>query len=485
MIVFKDKEILFLSKLFSALGESNLNFDYCVLTEIDCDDDLWSITGKDIDIFVSNLSIAHDIFMKLGMLVRRGQYKDYRYYKFFKKSGILLVIDISIITDKHTLDYNIIKSSFFSRPLGANVPRTEYLFAHKIIKYYLDGFFSSNLQLSRLLDSWDNLDNNKKIEVEKLLRQTGNENIFSICQSLSDNVSDNRLDVHSKNARHKRERSRIIYQGKIKWRNFYHDIKSLYRFLRGFLLSSNFTLPAVAIVGNDGSGKTTTCREFINRYHKLEPLWVSMRTTEPIIPVWKYFRPLLIRKQSKHNAPLVLNTIMYFGEVMDYLDRMVKYKIGMAWANSGLGVTFFERYPTDRIRGEYKPGFYLLPLEKFFPMPHSVILLDISADISLARKSNDGHTDIEMIEKRDNYKELIKEINPSFMLNVDSITLESQIFSIFNYILEQGVNVQSYKGIRRKGKNAIWSPNKERYKLISQIKKAKNSFTPEDITSNK
>ena len=59
----------------------------------------------------------------------------------------------------------------------------------------------------------------------------------------------------------------------------------------------------------------------------------------------------------------------------------------MAWADAGYGLTIFERYPTDRIRGEF-PNIKnkLIPLEQFFPLPDGLIYLDVFPKDSIFRK---------------------------------------------------------------------------------------------------
>ena len=75
------------------------------------------------------------------------------------------------------------------------------------------------------------------------------------------------------------------------------------------------------------------------------------------------------------------------GELIDIADKYLKYKIGMAWADAGYGLTIFERYPTDRIRGEF-PNIKnkLIPLEQFFPLPDGLIYLDVFPKDSIFRK---------------------------------------------------------------------------------------------------
>ena len=59
----------------------------------------------------------------------------------------------------------------------------------------------------------------------------------------------------------------------------------------------------------------------------------------------------------------------------------------MAWADSGLGVTIFERYPTDRVRGEFpNEKSRLLPFEQFFPFPDGIVYLDALPQVSKKKK---------------------------------------------------------------------------------------------------
>ena len=70
--------------------------------------------------------------------------------------------------------------------------------------------------------------------------------------------------------------------------------------------------------------------------------------------------------------------ISAIGEMLSFVDRYIKYRIGMAWADSGRGLTIFERYPTDRVRGEFpnKTNKWL-PFEQFFPFPDGILYLDV------------------------------------------------------------------------------------------------------------
>ena len=82
----------------------------------------------------------------------------------------------------------------------------------------------------------------------------------------------------------------------------------------------------------------------------------------------------------------------------------------MAWADSGMGLNVFERYPTDRIRGEFPNNEKkFLPFEQFFPFPDGIIYLDVLPKDTLKRKKKDNHSLVEMASKRQNYLSLLKE----------------------------------------------------------------------------
>ena len=151
---------------------------------------------------------------------------------------------------------------------------------------------------------------------------------------------------------------------------------------------------------------------------------------------------------------------MRIGEIGDFIDRWVRYKIGMAWANAGFGFTIFERFPTDRLRGEFPgPKWSLFPIEQFFPMPDLIILLDVDEYDSLKRKSEDGHSYQEMHEKRENYLRLIKEINPSV-----TISSEKNLVEIHKQI---SMLLWKYSVIKQSKRDsirlpAVWAPEKGR-----------------------
>ena len=110
----------------------------------------------------------------------------------------------------------------------------------------------------------------------------------------------------------------------------------------------------------------------------------------------------------------------------------------MAWADAGYGLTIFERYPTDRIRGEFpNTNNKLLPLEQFFPFPDGIIYLDVLPQDSVNRKKEDNHTLEDMKSKRENYLTLLKEFDevkflpPSKNLNDKILKIKNYIFKIY------------------------------------------------------
>ena len=134
----------------------------------------------------------------------------------------------------------------------------------------------------------------------------------------------------------------------------------------------------------------------------------------------------------------------------------------MAWADAGMGLTIFERYPTDRIRGEFpNKKFKFLPLEQFFPFPDGIVYLDVSPKNSILRKSADNHTLDEIKSKRENYLSLLKEFDNKEIIK-SSTNIKTKIKKIKNYIFR--VNLKKKKEIEKnnKTKRIKWKKNYSR-----------------------
>ena len=134
----------------------------------------------------------------------------------------------------------------------------------------------------------------------------------------------------------------------------------------------------------------------------------------------------------------------------------------MAWADAGYGLTIFERYPTDRIRGEFpnnKNKF--LPLEQFFPFPDGIAYLDVLPKDSIKRKKKDNHSLAEMKSKRQNYLSLLKEFDN--IKNIKSSkNISFKVKKIKNFIFE--IALKKKKGIEKNGKTrrVKWKKNFKR-----------------------
>ncbi len=265
-----------------------------------------------------------------------------------------------------------------------------------------------------------------------------------------------------------RQNKRLIFNGKLILKNVFFLKNFLYALIFGSKAkwkNNHNPMPAIAIIGNDGCGKTTIVNYIRKNFFKMDPLILDMKGSKPFFSfVFK------IRKMIKKIVSITfVNKIYYLkvfflflGEILDFLDKFIKYRIGMAWADAGYGLTIFERYPTDRVRGEFpnnKNKYF--PLEQFFPFPDGMVYLDVLPKDSIKRKKGDGHTIQEMISKRKNYLSLIKEFD-----EVESITfsknINKKIIKIKNYIFKL---YSKKKKIIKKNKKNIrmkWKKNYNR-----------------------
>ena len=190
-----------------------------------------------------------------------------------------------------------------------------------------------------------------------------------------------------------------------------------------------------------------------------------MKSVKPFCSIVLKLRKILkkIKELSIKKKLNFLNlTVSFIGELLDYIDKYIKYRIGMAWADAGYGVTIFERYPTDRIRGEFpnlKNKFF--PLEQFFPFPDGLIYLDVLPKDSIIRKKEGNHSIDEMNSKRKNYLSLLKELDEykkisySNNFNQSLINVKDYLFKIYN---KKKLEIQKTKRVKR----VIWKKNYNR-----------------------
>ncbi len=270
------------------------------------------------------------------------------------------------------------------------------------------------------------------------------------------------------NLRYKRHKKRKVFSGKLNLKKVFLSKKFIYALLLGPKAKwshSHNPMPAITIVGNDGSGKTTLVNYIRANYSKMDPLIFDMKAANPFFSTNTKIRDKLKKiKNSKliKNIFFLGTLLSFIGELLDLFDKYVRYKIGMAWADAGYGLTIFERYPTDRIRGEFpNKKNKILPFEQFFPFPDGMIYLDILPQVSINRKKKDKHTLKEMKSKRKNYLNLIKEFDEVEKLPA-SKDLDYKILSSKNYIFK--IYRKKKNQIQKMGKvkRIVWKKNLNR-----------------------
>ena len=264
-----------------------------------------------------------------------------------------------------------------------------------------------------------------------------------------------------------RQSKRNVFNGKINLKNLLKSKKFLYAlfWFHGQMVQKHKSMPAIAIVGNDGAGKTEICKYVIKNFSKMDPAYFNMKSDEPIIKSI-YYITQIIRKICNINFLKNFNFIKlflsYVGQLFDIIDKYIKYRIGIAYADAGFGITIFERYITDKLRGEFpNKNNRFLPLEQFFPFPDGILYLDVKPEISLKRKINDKHTLEEMISKRKNYISLLKEFSEIKFVKSD-INFDQSIKKLKNYIFELAKNKNEQLIINSKFKRCLWNKNRKR-----------------------
>ena len=409
--------------------------------------DFKNFTGNDIDAFYKKKRASKKKYANIILINRVNN--DLRLYINNLKNEKFLSLDIEELS---TMPKSV-KSIFlknFNKKIFCKSTKLNHLDNKSIIFYKLYKYFCITIR------SYDQLEELKKI-IKKL-----NKDEFSLLVESVEKAMPNEKELIKKflfldfdkfkknqkvkkfffNLKVRRNNKRKIFSGKLNIKNLIFSM----RFLKAFCMNSNLQwknkynpMPAIAIVGNDGSGKTTVTEYIRKNFSKMDPLIIDMKSSNPYFWMSSKIRNLLkkIKSHSLVKKFAFINiSISLIGELTDLFDKYIKYKIGVAWADAGFGLTIFERYTTDRVRGEFPNNKHkLLPLEQFFPFPDGIIYLDVLPKDSLKRKKNDNHTLKEMKSKRKNYLSLLKEFDEVEILS-PSNDVKDKIIKIKNYIFK-------------------------------------------------
>ena len=439
-------------------------------------DNFKNFTGRDVDIFYSGKKIEK---LHKDTIILYKKKKNLRLYVNHKKSVHFLSIDLEEISSLPTFIKKKIEHDFnkknYCKKTKLNHLNQENIIFYKLYKYFVISINSYN-QLKILKKNINKLKKKNFL----LLKKSVNKNFFkenkSINKFLNWSFIKFKNDKEVKNfflkLNAKRNKKRVIFAGNLKIKKVLFS----YKFIKALVFGSfarwsnnHCPMPALAIVGNDGSGKTTTVNFIKKNYSKMNPLILDMKTKSPYFPfIIKFLNKLVnIKKFKFFQKNSLLNLSIYFlGEFLIILDKFVRYKIGMAWADSGKGLTIFERYPTDRIRGEFPSDKKIFPLEQFFPMPDGIIYLDASPMASVKRKKNDNHSIQEMIGKRKNYLSLLKEFDETCII-FPTKNINEKIIKVKNYIFElyrkKKLNINKLNKVKR----VFWKKNYRRKLIIS------------------
>ncbi len=450
--------------------------------------DFKNFTGKDIDAFYKN-NVKSTSTLK--NIIKRNLGKNDLRFHINNPQGInFLSLDMEEPSNIPTPIYNIYKT-YFDKRIFCKKTKLNHLDRKSIIFYKLYKYFNITIR------SFDQLEILKK-EIRKLNK----DEFFLVTESVK-KAMPNEIEIiekflnwkfvkfiHDKDVKKffltkklNRQKKRLIFSGKIFSKKVFFSKKFIYAYIFGQSAKWNNnhnSMPAIAIIGNDGSGKTTFVEYIRKNFYKMDPLIINMKSSVPLFKflasIREKLKKILTYKIIKKNNFLRLN-ISYIGEFCDLIDKYFKYKIGMAWADSGYGLTVFERYPTDRIRGEFpNKKNKLFPLEQFFPFPDGMIYLDVLEKDSIKRKIKDKHTLAEMKSKRKNYLNLIKEFDEVEKIH-SSKDIKNKMSIIKNYIFKIYEKKNKQIKLESKIKRVYWKKNYKRVIAGSNLKRyQKDSF---------
>ena len=471
LIINLKKEICKIIKNFNAILIQN-----CDVFE--------NFTGRDIDALYDK-EINFYKFNK-NTIIRNLNNNSFRIHLNHNKNINFLSLDLEYLPSMPKKFRNIFKKNSNNKTFCSytklNHLNQKNIILYKIIKYFYYGTIHSYNQLFYLKKDIKKLNKTDKNQIKDCI-----EKIFQYEKNIINKFLLWKFDKFYKNSevkkfffnkRLKRHKKREIFSGKLNLKKVLFSKKFLHALLFGSNAkwkSTHNSMPAITIVGNDGSGKSTVVEYIRQNFSKMDPLIFDMKASVPFFTIILKIRNFLktIRKSVFIRRIYFFNiSIATIGEILDLFDKYVKFKIGMAWADSGNGLTIFERFPTDRVRGEFpnkKNKF--LPLEQFFPFPDGMIYMDVLPKDSVMRKKRDGHTISEMESKRKNYLNLIKEFDEVEFLSSKK-NLNNKILKIKNYIFELNIKKKNQIRLNGKVKRLYWKKNFNRVLAGNNLNKS-------------
>ena len=439
-------------------------------------EDFKDFSGRDVDTFY----ISNDKFLKINykenIILNEREKGSYRFLINDKNSTDFLnldVEDLAMFSPATKIENQVhFNEAIECKKTGLKHFKLNSLIYYKLVKYFSQGIVFSYEQLYKIKKKLNSITSDELNYILNLVSKNLPKENFWIKKLIENDFETFEKDSDVRNfwikKRIIRQNKRKVFAGKIELKNLFKSKKFIYALIFGSLAKwpkNHNPMPAIAIVGNDGAGKTTICERVIKDYHKLDPAFIDMKSDVTIIPFTKYLLRFL---RKTINIPLIKNSSLlrgffsFMGQTIDLLDLYIKYRIGMAYADSGYGITIFERYITDKLRGEFpnvKNKF--LPLEQFFPLPDGFFYIDVEPKATLLRKSNDNHTLLEMTSKRANYISLLNEFNEVQKTNSGN-KFEENLKELKNYIFDLAFKKKNRASSGSKIKRCIWKKNRDR-----------------------
>lgn len=432
-----------------------------------------NFSGRDIDTFYISENKFLDINNEENFIFHQREEGCYRFLINHKESSDLINLDVDNLNIFSPYTKNLNKINFdeaiYCEKTDLKHFKSNAIIYYKLVKYFSQGIVFSYEQLYKLKKILNSIDANDLNEILHLTsKNLPKENIW-IKKLIEYDFQTFELDNDIKNfwtkKRINRQNKRKVFAGKLEFKNLLKSKKFIYALLFGSFAQwpkSHNPLPAIAIVGNDGAGKTTICDYIIKNFSKIDPAFINMKSDKPIFSFTRYMKKYLrkiINSFVIKKIPLLKIILSFLGQSIDIFDQYVKYRIGMAFADSGYGITIFERYITDKLRGEFpnkKNKF--LPLEQFFPFPDGFFYLDIRPEASIERKIQDNHTIEEMTSKRKNYISLLEEFSEVKTIPCDN-DFEENVKDLKNYIFELALKKKNHFKSGFIIKRSTWKKN--------------------------
>ena len=289
-----------------------------------------NFTGRDIDALYKKKKYSYKI--KNNTIIRNLDNGSLRIHLNHLNNKNFLSLDIEDASNMPR-DIRSVFEKNFDVKIYCNHTKINHLdeksiIFYKLVKYFYYGTIHSYSQLSYLKKGIKKLNKSDfNLIINSIEEALPNEEkiikkfLFWEFNKFYKNTSIKRFFFNIRLKGHKR---RKIFSGKLNLKKLIFSKKFIYALLLGSNAKWKYShnpMPAISIVGNDGSGKTTLVNYIRKNFSKIDPLIFDMKTSNPFFSINSKIR----NKLKKIKEFELIKNIFFFKFVYIICRRIIRF----------------------------------------------------------------------------------------------------------------------------------------------------------------